>query len=410
MLPANSLAVTALLAALVALGPISTDLYLPSLPALARGFGASVGEVQLTLSVFLAGFAVAQLAYGPLSDRFGRRPVLLGGLVLYVAAGVACALAPSMSALIAARGVQAVGACAGPVLARAIVRDVHGREGAARVLAYMAAAMALAPALGPILGGFVELWFGWRANFVLLVLYGAAGLAAAAAFLPETNAAPDPLAARPMQILANYRALAGQRAYAGYVLACAFAYSGIFAFISGSSFVLVDGLGLGPQEYGFCFAAIVVGYMIGTLAAGRLTRRLGVDRMIAAGAAVSVLGGVLLAGIAWTGIGGGGLAGAAAIVAPMMLYMVGTGLVMPNAMAGAIGPFPRLAGAASALLGFVQMTVAAGVGIAVGHLHDGTARPMATAIVLAAVLIAASFRLLVRPARPAVTSCSRVGR
>ena len=409
MLPANSLAVTALLAALVALGPISTDLYLPSLPALARGFGASVGEVQLTLSVFLAGFAVAQLAYGPLSDRFGRRPVLLGGLVLYVAAGVACALASSMGVLIAARGVQAIGACAGPVLARAIVRDVHGREGAARVLAYMAAAMALAPALGPILGGFVELWFGWRANFVLLVLYGAAGLAAAAAFLPETNAAPDPLAARPMQILANYRALAGRRAYAGYVLACAFAYSGIFAFISGSSFVLVDGLGLGPQAYGFCFAAIVVGYMVGTLAAGRLTRRLGIDRMIAAGAAVSVLGGALLAGIAWAGVGGG-LAGAAAIVAPMMLYMAGTGLVMPNAMAGAVGPFPRLAGAASALLGFVQMTVAAGVGIAVGHLHDGTARPMATAVALAAVLIAASFRLLVRPARTAVTSCSRAGR
>jgi len=409
MLPANSLAVTALLAALVALGPISTDLYLPSLPALARGFGASVGEVQLTLSVFLAGFAVAQLAYGPLSDRFGRRPVLLGGLVLYVAAGVACALAPSMGVLIAARGVQAVGACAGPVLARAIVRDVHGREGAARVLAYMAAAMALAPALGPILGGFVELWFGWRANFVLLVLYGAAGLAAAAAFLPETNAAPDPLAARPMQILANYRALAGRRAYAGYVLACAFAYSGIFAFISGSSFVLVDGLGLGPQAYGFCFAAIVVGYMVGTLAAGRLTRRLGIDRMIAAGAAVSVLGGALLAGIAWAGVGSG-LAGAAAIVAPMMVYMVGTGLVMPNAMAGAVGPFPRLAGAASALLGFVQMTVAAGVGIAVGHLYDGTARPMAAAIALSAVLVAASFLLLVRPTRTAVTSCSRVDR
>ncbi|HLB79528.1 MAG TPA: Bcr/CflA family drug resistance efflux transporter, partial [Dongiaceae bacterium] len=182
------------------------------------------------------------------------------------------------------------------------------------------------------------------------------------------------------------------------------------AFISGSSFVLVDGLGLAPQAYGFCFAAIVVGYMVGTLAAGRLTRRLGIDRLIAAGAAVSLLGGALLAGIAWAGIGGVGLAGAAAIVGPMMAYMVGTGLVMPNAMAGAVGPFPRLAGAASALLGFVQMTVAAGVGIAVGHLHDGTARPMATAIALAAVLIAASFLLLVRPARIAVTSCSRAGR
>src|SRR5215813_9387910 len=186
MRPANSLAVTALLTAMVALGPISTDLYLPSLPGLARYFDVSVADAQLTLSSFLIGLATAQLIYGPLSDRFGRRPVLLIGLAIYVIASIVCMLSPSVPVLVVARFVQAVGACVGPVLGRAIVRDVHGREGAARVLAYMSAAMALAPAIGPILGGFLEEWFGWRINFLVLVLFGSSGLFMAWQILPET--------------------------------------------------------------------------------------------------------------------------------------------------------------------------------------------------------------------------------
>ncbi len=392
----NSLAVTALLTALVALGPISTDLYLPSLPAMARSFGAPVGEIQLTLSVFLAGFAAAQLVYGPLSDRLGRRPLLLAGLSIYVLASIACALASSVDGLIAARFFQAVGACAGPVLCRAVVRDVHGREGSARILAYLSSAVALAPALGPILGGFLEVWWGWRANLLVLCLYGASGLAAAALMLPETNRHPDASAARPGRMLANYANLIGYRAYLGYVLCASFAYSGIFGFISGSSFVLVDRVGLAPSDYGFCFGAVAASYMVGAFSAGRLSRRLGIDRLILIGSAVTSLGGIGLAGIGWADLGLRGWPGASTIVAPMALYIIGAGLVLPNAMAGAIGPFPRLAGAASALLGFTQMAIAALVGIGVGHLHDGSERPMATAIVLAALAIPASFALFVR--------------
>lgn len=395
MPPAKSLSVTVLLTALVALGPISTDLYLPSLPGMVRHFGADVAEVQLTLSLFIAGLAMAQLAYGPLSDRFGRRPAMLCGLGIYVAASLACLAAPSMPVLILARFVQAVGACAGPVLARAIVRDVHGREGAARVLAYMSAAMALAPAVGPIIGGFVEAYLGWRANFAVLTLYGGVGLAAAAFMLPETNAQPDPEAARPANMLANYRRLLGARVYLGYVLACAFAYSAIFAFISGSSFVLVDMVGLDPRQYGFCFAAVVVGYIAGATLAGRLTRRTGHDRPILLGGLLASLAGLLLLGVGWSGVEWRGATGAAAFVLPMAVAMVGIGLVMPNAMAGAIGPYARLAGAASALLGFIQMSVAALVGAAVGLLYDGTARGMTGAIALSVALIPLSFRLLV---------------
>lgn len=395
---ASSPAVTILLAALVALGPISTDLYLPSLPGLARAFETDVAEVQLTLSVFLVGLAVGQLAYGPLSDRFGRRPVLIAGLVIYTVASVACAMAASIPVLVTARFLQAIGACAGPVVGRAVVRDVHGRDGAARILSYMAAAMALAPAIGPILGGFLEVWFGWQANFVALTVYGAAGLVGIVALLPETNSSKDPAATRPASLAANYGTLLRHRAYVGYTLCVAFAYSGIFSFISGSSFVLVDTIGLPPDQYGFCFAAIVVGYMAGTIAGGRITRRYGIDRMVAVGSLIALAGGLALVAIGWLGPRFGlasGPAGALGIVLPMMVFMAGVGLVMPNSMAGAIGPFPQMAGAASALLGFLQMSFGALVGIAVGHLHDGTARPMTTAIALAAVAVVVAHRRLV---------------
>jgi len=398
---ANSPAVTILLTALVALGPISTDLYLPSLPGLARSFGVGQSDVQLTLSVFLVGLAAAQLIYGPLSDCFGRRPVLLVGLCIYLAASIACMLSPSIQALVAARFVQATGACVGPVLGRAIVRDVYGREGAARVLSYMSAAMALAPALGPIIGGFLEVAFGWRANFLALVLYGTGGLVVAALILPETNRTPNAEAAQPSHILAGYRGLIGHRSYIGYVLCCAFAYSGIFAFISGSSFVLVDIVGLRPDAYGFCFAAIVIGYIIGTTVAGRMSPRVGIDRLIASGAAISVIGGLVLVGAALLGTPSG-IAGAVMIVLPMLVYMIGTGLVMPNSVAGAIGPFPQAAGAASALLGFSQMTIAALVGIAVAALSNGTAVPMTAAIAVAAIGIWLAFKLLIHaPAQSA---------
>jgi DHA1 family bicyclomycin/chloramphenicol resistance-like MFS transporter len=392
----NSFPVTALLTALVALGPISTDLYLPSLPSLAHYFAVGVDDIQLTLSVFLVGLATGQLVYGPLSDRFGRRPVLLVGLAIYVAASVVCMLSPSVAVLVAARFVQALGACVGPVLGRAIVRDVYGREGAARTLAYMSAAMALAPAIGPILGGFLEDWFGWRINFLALVLYGGSGLVITWRILPETNRAPDLLAAQPIRILLGYRGFLNHRAYVGYVLCCACAYSGIFAFISGSSYVLQEVVGLGPVGFGLCFAGVVIGYIIGTIVAGRLSRRLGIDRLIAVGAGIGVAGGALLLTLALAATAHGPLGGALLIVGPMLVFMIGVGLVLPNSIAGAIGPFPRGAGAASALLGFTQMTVAAAIGIAVAAFYDGTSVPMTATIAAVAVGVLLAFTLLVR--------------
>jgi DHA1 family bicyclomycin/chloramphenicol resistance-like MFS transporter len=393
MARAESLTVAILLTAMVALGPLSTDLYLPSLPTIGAAFGADTATVQLTLSVFLAGFAVSQLIYGPLSDRFGRRPMILGGIVLYFLASLACAYAPSIEVLILARFGQALGACVGPVLGRAAVRDIYGRERAARMLSYMGMVMALAPAVGPILGGIVEVHFGWRANFLALAAFGLTMLVATLVILPETNQWKSRDATRPGRLVANYLGLLRHRSYIGYVLVVACAYSGIFSFISGSSFVLIGLLGLSPDVYGFCFAAIVVGYMVGAFLSGRFTVALGLERMVQLGTTVQVLGG--LAGVA---LYAAGIVTVSSIVGPVVVFMIGTGLAMPNAQAGAIGPFPRMAGSASALLGFFQMGLAALVGIVVGHGSGSSALTMMAAIALVALGGALSYWLIVRPA------------
>ncbi len=386
----DSLAVAALLTLAVALGPMSTDFYLPSLPTLAAYFATDAARVQLTLSVFLGGFALGQLACGPLSDRFGRRPVLLAGLGLYAAASLACMLAPGIEALIAARFVQALGAATGPVLGRAVVRDVYGREGAARMLSYIGAAMALAPLVGPVIGGYLTVWFGWRANFLVLTAYGALILVGVWAALQETNPHLG-AAANPRQMLRTYRGFLGSREYLGYVLCNSGAFGGLFAFISGSSFVFISVLGLAPNQFGLCFATAVAGYIAGTMIAGRITMKHGIARMVQVGAALCAASGLAMAALALAG-----LETVWSLLGPMTLFTAGVGFVMPNSMAGAIGPFPANAGAASALLGFIQMTLAAGVGIAVGAAFDGTARPMAVAIALTGLGALASHRFLLR--------------
>jgi len=392
MARAESLIVSVLLTAMVALGPISTDLYLPSLPAIGAAFAVGNEDVQLTLSVFLAGFAVSQLVYGPLSDRFGRRPVILGGLALYLFASIACTLAPDIELLILARFLQAIGACVGPVLGRAVVRDIYGREGAARMLSYMGMAMALAPAVGPILGGFLQVWLGWRANFAVLAIFAVVTLAGTLATLPETNRWKSREATQPGRLVATYLELLRHRSYLGYVVITACTYSGIFSFISGSSFVLIGLLGLTPEVYGFCFAAIVVGYMAGAFVSGRLTVRLGLERMVQLGTAIQVAGGI--AGLAFYFAG---IVTVAGIVAPVAVFMAGTGIAMPNAQAGAIGPFPKVAGSASALLGFFQMGLAALVGIAVGHGSGQSAFAMMAAIALVALGGTLAYWLIVHP-------------
>lgn len=381
MLRPESFLFAAILTGLVAFGPLSTDMYLASLPAMKAEFGASVSQIQLTLSVYLVGFAVAQLVYGPLSDCFGRRPVLLVGILIYGISSIICFLVSSIEGLIFARLLQAFGACSGPVLGRAVVRDVYGQERAAQVLAYMGSAMALAPAVAPMFGGYLQVWFGWQASFVALSLFAFVLVILVGFFIPETNMHKNPDALKPARMMSNYVELLKNREFLGYVLLNSFVFSGLFAFISGSSFVFIDVFGLEPNIYGICFGIVVCGFICGTFAAGKLSRKRGTIKMLHYGSLFALVGGILLFAIAF--FGG---TGAISVVAPMVIFMVGVGIIMPNSMAGAIAPFPKMAGAASALMGFIQMSMGAGVGIAVGLLDNGTQIVMTSAIALMGVL------------------------
>ena len=387
----RSLATSAVLTLLVSFGPLSTDLYLPALPTIAGVFGATTGAAQLTLSVFMLGFAVGMLAYGPLSDRFGRRPLILGGIGLFIIASIGCALANSLEMLIAMRFLQAIGACCGPVLGRATVRDIYAPEEAARVLAYMALAMGVAPAVGPIVGGVLTEWLGWRSTFVTLTLFGAVVGAAVLLVLGETNTHKDPTATRLGRLAGNYRRLARHRVYLGYVIVQGCGYAGIFAFISASSFILIDGVGLTPLVFGLSFTTVVLGFMLGTLISGRTVGRLGLDRLIQIGTSVSLVMAVLALALAliWP-------PSTPAVVGPMAVFMVGIGLTLPNSTAGALGPFPEIAGTASALMGFVQMALSALVGVLVGHFTNGSGVALGVALVAMAGSTAAAHGLLVR--------------
>ena len=392
----RSRTVAVLLTTLVAFGPMSTDLYLPSLPAMVDAFDTSVSRAQLTLSVFMAGFAVGMLIHGPLSDRFGRRPVLIGGVALYVLASVACVLAPTMEALIAARFVQALGACVGPVIGRAVVRDVYDRSEAARMLSLMASAMALAPAVAPILGGLLFSLFGWRANFGVLVVFGVAVFIGTWRLLAETNRHRDPGATRPGRIAGTFAHLLRNRVFLGYTLTVSFGFAGLFSFISGASFVIIDVLGVAPSLFGFAFMVVVIGYVLGAAIGGRLGGRVDLDRLIGAGVILATLAGGIAAALAWAGV-----QSLAALIPLASVYFFASAWIIPLGTAGALGPFPRIAGAVSSLLGFIQMTAGATAGFLVGALHDGTTRTLSTMLFLMAACGLVAFLTLVHRSPPA---------
>jgi MFS transporter, DHA1 family, multidrug resistance protein len=374
-----------LLTALVGVGPLTTDLYLPSLPGMARAFATTPDKVQLTLILFMAAYGLAQLIYGPLSDRYGRRPVLLGGLALFVVTSAICALASSIGALIALRVGQALGACGAPVLARAIVRDLFEGAAAVRALSLVGAAMALVPVLAPIAGGFLEEAFGWRAGFLLLAALGAILLASTWATLDETNRRPSAEPLTPGGLALGYGRLLASRTYVGFVVGVGGAFAGLALFLAESSFVLIDAMGLTPSAFGLAFAVVSVGYMTGNLLSARLAGRHSSLRLARIGIALCLAGASAMS-LAWVM----GADRPAAVILPMALYMIGFGLVMPNGVAGAIAPWPERAGAASAFLGFCQMfasAVAVFIASRIPH-DDQSALALGTAIVAGIGLLA----------------------
>jgi DHA1 family bicyclomycin/chloramphenicol resistance-like MFS transporter len=373
------------------LQPLSTDLYLASLPGMATNFGVSPAAVQQTLSLFVFGFGTAQLVSGPLSDRYGRRPVLIGGLALYLVSGLACALTPSLDWLIAARFVQAIGCCTAVVVARAIVRDAYAPAEGARVMARALSLLALAPIFGPILGGYLQVAFGWRAAFLVLSLAGVAVWVAAMRHLTESNPKLNPDAMRLGHLAATYRDVLRTPAFWAYALPGSLSYASIFVFISGTPFVLIKVLGVPTQYYGYLFAFGVLGYLGGTLICRRLLGRIGVPRVLALGTTVGMLGGLgflllVLAGIShWT-----------LVVMAQFVVMTAHGINFPCAQSGSLAPFPDKAGAAAGLFGCLVMYAALASGTWVGASHDGTLLPLASISATVGIILFVGTRLLAR--------------
>ncbi|MGH8808465.1 MAG: multidrug effflux MFS transporter [Noviherbaspirillum sp.] len=375
----------ALIIAFLMLQPLSTDLYLASLPGLASQFEVPASTVQLTLSLFVIGFGGAQLVVGPLSDRFGRRPVLLSGLALYVAASALCSAAPSIEVLIGARFVQALGCCAAVTIARAIVRDAYAPEHSVRVVAKASTWLSLAPLLGPILGSYLQVTLGWRAAFATLGIVSAGVMALSFLRLPETNMHKNPHATELPGLLANYKAVLGSREFWTYALPGALSYGAIFAFISGSSFVLIRVLQVPTAWFGYCFAFGVSGYLLGTILCRRLLARFDTALTFRIGSTVA-----LAAGAFFLFAAAAGLAHWSLVLTAMFLTMCAHGINFPIAQSGAVSPFPQQAGTAAGLMGALYMCVAFIVGSIVGATHNGTLYPLAVIVCLLGALIFAA--------------------
>lgn len=382
-----------LIICLTSLGPLSTDFYLPALPTIAAALGTDSAGAQLTLSAYMIGFGCGQLLLGPLSDRYGRRPVLLWGMAVYVLASVACSFAPDIDTLIAARVLQALGACAGPVLGRAVVRDLYGPSEAARMLSYIAGGTALAPLLGPLLGGWLTVLFGWRSSFVFMTVFSLVLALVTWKMLRESNRHLDPAAMQPTVMLGNYRKLLADPAYRGVLLTGSFSFAALFAFISGAPFVYIELYGMSPQSMAIAFGANVTGFMLGTTLSGRLSRRIGVDRLMRIGVWMGALAGVALAVLALADVGH-----PLAVIVPMWFITCSTGLVLPNATALGLSGYPHMAGAAASLMGFAQMGCGAVFGAIVGHGVQASAAPMALTVAAGVLLSLAAWRLSVRRA------------
>lgn len=386
-----------LLTLLVALGPLSISFYIPSLPAIGRALDADAALVQKTLTVYLVGFAVAQLVFGPLSDRYGRRPVMLVGLVMYIVATLFCAAAWSVEALLVGRFVQGVAACVAPVVGRAVVRDMFEGKAAVKAFSLLGSAIALAPAAGPALGGLIQEAFGWQANFLALALMAVIITAAVGTRLGETNRERVMDALQPRRLMQIYGGLLSNRAYMAHVAAVSMAFCGLFAYTADAPFLFITGLGVAEGVFGFLIVFTVGAYVAGNMLASRLiaSGRAGGPALIRAGLVLQLVGGgVMLALSAELSL--------VRVIAPMMLYMVGFGMILPPGFAGALQPFPRVAGSASALMGCLQMGMGAVASAAAAFLFAGSAWSLALILLVGAVLGLVAFLALHRAERAGV--------
>ena len=388
--PANTRAFIAVLAVITALGPLSMQIILPVLPVMQVAFEVPAATVQYVLSLALFTIAFSTLVYGPASDRYGRRPVLVIGLIIFVIGSVIAAVAPTIEIVILGRIVQAVGGAAGMVLSRAIIRDLYDRETAARLMAYMITALVVAPMISPLIGGLLNDAFDWRAIFIFAGVIGALVLVFALPRVPETlPPGTDVQTFRGM--LGGFLILLRVPAFLGYAGQVGFGMGMFMAFLGAAPFVMINVLERPPTEFGLFFVMISAGFMAGTFLTGRFGERVGMDRMMRLGSALAVLFGVVMLGFVLAGMWSPWT-----IFVPGAAMAMANGLAMPNAQAGAVSISPQFAGTASGLLAFLQMLIGAGFAQLAGVVQDDTPLPMAIVMVTASVLAFLSSNFLTR--------------
>lgn len=379
------------LALLLSIQPVTTDLYLPALPALTRSLGAPVAQAQLTLSGLLLAFGISQLVWGPLSDRFGRRPVLLIGLSLYTVASVGSALAPSMALLVVWRCLQGAAMGAVVVCARALLRDLYTPLAGARAMSRALTGLGIVACLSPPIGGVLAAWMGWRAALLALTVYALAALTLVALRLPETLVHRNPRALEPSTLLRNWGQVLRNPTFWAFSLLTTASYGGLFAFLASSSFVFIEVLGLSRTQYSLALFFNAFAYFGGTFACRAVLARHGLQRTVAVAGALSLGGALTLWLLVWAGV-----RHPVALLLPFYVFMVAHGMHQPCGQAGCVGPFPHAAGAASALNGFMMMLAAFAVGGWVGGHLDGTVWPLAHSVLFCAVLLATIAWTLVR--------------
>lgn len=351
-------------------------MFLPSVPVIALALGSDPGAAQFTVTTYLLGLAAGQLVWGPLSDRYGRKPVLIAGLALFLAASGGGAAAESVPQLVLLRFAQGFGMSSGPVISRSIVRDLYAREQAAHLLARMMAVFGVVPVAAPLIGGAAIALHGWTAVFWVFAAIAVALLVAVGLGLDETAPAARPSIA-PARIAASYATLVGDSRFRSALATMLFAQMGIIAFVSSSALAMVQSLHLTPTGFSVLFAAVMLGQISGGVIGSRLVPRLGIARMVRLGAVLAAAGGGVLAALSLAGVPHWG-----AVVLPMVLYLFGCSFMIPNATAAALSPFPQMAGAASSLLGALPFGLGALVSAVLAAAFDGTTRPMAAAIAL----------------------------
>lgn len=378
-------------AALIGFGPASVDMYLPSFLAIAADLGTSYDNVQLTLSFFLVGFAAGQLVLGPLSDRLGRKAVLLGGIALYCLSSLLCAITTGITGLIAFRFLQALGGSTGQVIARAILRDVYSGSALARAMSLMMLVAAAAPLVAPLLGSYLLEWASWRAIFLVLTGFGFLCLLASLFYFRETHTPERRAELNFMRTLGAFVTISRDRHALGYLLAGGFAFAMMFAYISGAPGIFIDYYGLSPRAFSLIFACNVAGLAAGNIINSRLVGRFGSDRLLGVGTGACLTASMALAVLAWSGD-----VSVAVFAVVLFLAVSPVHTVFANSMAGLLEHYPNLAGTASALFGAAQFGFGAVAGALVGQFYAGGPRSMVTVMTVVAVLAYLAQRFMAR--------------